>query len=138
MESIGKNIGILCRRLNLYLNHSLEKTDVTPTELMFLGSLCTSEGRTQEEISREFAIDKAAVARTVSALESKGLIIRKSDENDKRARRLYLTDKAVKYNELLSNMQNQWEMQAFKGVEEKDLEVFSKVLGVLVDNIRIM
>ena len=136
MDSIGKNIGILCRQLNTYLNRSLEQTDISPTELMLLASLRNSDGRTQEDISKDFCIDKAAVARTVQSLERKELVTRKTDINDKRNKRIYVTDTVDQYNSLLATIQKQWVDTAFNNISEDDLEVFAKVLRSVVGNIR--
>ena len=65
MDNIGKNIGILCRQLNLYLNHSLENCGVTATEIMYLGSLLLKDGVSQEEL----AIKLNVVRQTVSKWE---------------------------------------------------------------------
>ena len=136
MDSIGKNLGILCRQLHIYLKHALRETDVTPTELMFLGFLRNGDGRSQEEIARDFCIDKAAVARTLQSLESKKLVVRGSDAADKRNKLVYTTSRASQYNGQLSKIQTKWITTAFNGVDDSDIAVFAKVLETVVNNIR--
>ena len=67
----------------MFLNNELEKVDITATELMYLGSLYKKDGITQDELVREYCIDKAATARTIQSMEKKGLVYRKADEVDK-------------------------------------------------------
>lgn len=73
MDEIGKNISILYRQLNLFLNHELEGTDITATELMYLASLYEKDGVTQDDLVQEYCIDKAATARTIQGMEKKDL-----------------------------------------------------------------
>ena len=97
MNTIGKNLSIIYRQFTVFLNRELADSELTATELMYIGSLYDQDGVTQDDLAREFCIDKAATARTIQTLESKGILLRKVDENDRRAKRIYLTPKAEKY-----------------------------------------
>ena len=68
---------------------------------MYIGSLYDQDGVTQDDLAREFCIDKAATARTIQTLESKGILLRKVDENDRRAKHIYLTQKQKSIKQLL-------------------------------------
>ena len=46
-----------------------------------------------QKISREICVNKSNVTRQLTALEEKGLIIRKQDSNDRRVWRVYPTEK---------------------------------------------
>lgn len=129
METIGKNISILYRQFNMFLNNELEKVDITATELMYLGSLYKKDGITQDELVREYCIDKAATARTIQSMEKKGLVYRKADEVDKRAKRVYLTEKSDEYQKLIQDIQKKWIEKINMEIAEDDMEVFLKVLS---------
>lgn len=110
MNMIGKQINILVRQFNLYLNHELSELNVSATEILYLASLYKEDGLTQDELASEYVVDKAAVARTVSKMEDKGLITRKDNPKNRRQKQLFLTEKARKIKPELQNVQNQWLM----------------------------
>ena len=136
MENIGKNISILYRQFNMFLNNELEKVDITATELMYLGSLYKKDGITQDELVREYCIDKAATARTIQSMEKKGLVYRKADEVDKRAKRVYLTEKADEYRKLIQDIQKKWIEKINMEIAQDDMEVFLKVLSSVTTRIQ--
>lgn len=110
MNIIGKQINILVRQFNLYLNHELTGLNVSATEILYLASLYKEDGLTQDDLASEYVVDKAAVARTVSKMEDKGLITRKDNPKNRRQKQLFLTEKARKIKPELQNVQNQWLM----------------------------
>ena len=136
METIGKNISILYRQFNMFLNNELEKVDITATELMYLGSLYKKDGITQDELVREYCIDKAATARTIQSMEKKGLVYRKADEVDKRAKRVYLTEKSDEYQKLIQDIQKKWIEKINMEIAQDDMEVFLKVLSSVTTRIQ--
>ena len=127
-KTIGKNIGILCRQLNVFLNRELAAYDVSASEIMYLGALSQKDGMKQDELATEFSVDKAAVARAIGSLEEKGLVIRKSVEGDKRVKEVYLTGEALKYKDVLFEIQNKWFEQVFGDTDEKACAEFSEML----------
>lgn len=127
-KSIGKNIGILCRQLNIFLNHELEQYDISASEIMYLGSLFMEDGVPQDKFVNEFCIDKAAVARAISSLENKGLVRRESSQKDKRSKLVFLTEKSHEYKEILSSIQNKWEQVFLNNLSEKEISDFARIL----------
>lgn len=108
MNIIGKQINILVRQFNLYLNHELTGLNVSATEILYLASLYKEDGLTQDELASEYLVDKAAVARTVSKMEDKGLITRKDNPKNRRQKQLFLTEKARKIKPELKKVQDRW------------------------------
>lgn len=134
--NIGKNIGILCRQLNIYLNRALSEYDITASEIMYLGSLFIRDGVTQEELSDEFCVDKAATARTLSSLESKGLVYRRSHDSDKRSKLVFLTDSADRFRNVLSDIQQRWCSDVLVGTDRTKTEEFACVLETIASGTR--
>jgi DNA-binding MarR family transcriptional regulator len=61
-----------------------------------LMSLYEMEGRSQDSLAPSRGFDKTMIAKSVVRLEDEGLILRITDQDDKRVKRLYLTDKSKK------------------------------------------
>ncbi|MBI6875316.1 MarR family winged helix-turn-helix transcriptional regulator [Clostridium aciditolerans] len=77
-----------------YIDKKLEKFNLTIGTYPYLFVLNRNEGISQNEISRELNVDKAMSARTVKKLIELGYIRKEENEEDIRAYKLYITDKA--------------------------------------------
>lgn len=130
---IGKQISILFRQLNLYFNRELSEINISATELLYLSSLYSKDGITQDDLAQEYSVDKAAVTRTLQLMEKKGLIVRKTNMDDKRAKRLFLTDKAKALEKKLREIQAQWIHEMTKGMEKNSIDNFSKQIDSMVE-----
>lgn len=133
-RNIGKNIGILCRQINLFLNHELKDYDISATEIMFLGSLFIKDGVSQEELVKEFYMDKAAVARTIGALEDKNLVTRQCSETDKRSKKVFLTKKAEIYEDVLKSIQDKWYKEILGNFDQSHMSAFAESLDIISEN----
>ena len=130
---IGKQISILFRQLNLYFNRELSGISISATELLYLSSLYTQDGISQDDLAQEYSVDKAAVTRTLQLMEKKGLIIRKTDSADKRVKKLFLTDKAKSLETELREIQTKWVYAMTKGMEQNTIDSFSKQIDNMVE-----
>ncbi len=57
-------------------------------------SLYQMEGSSQDGLALSRGFDKTMIAKSVVRLEEEGFIRRVTDENDRRVKRLYLTEKS--------------------------------------------
>lgn len=69
-------------------------------------------------------------------MEKKGLVYRKADEVDKRAKRVYLTEKSDEYQKLIQDIQKKWIEKINMEIAEDDMEVFLKVLSSVTTRIQ--
>ena len=79
-------------------------------------------------MSKYLKIDKASIAKAVRPLEKEGYIRREVDENDKRAYKVYLTQKAFDIREELFEVINEWENTLLSDLSDSDKELFLKFL----------
>ncbi|MBU3114146.1 MarR family winged helix-turn-helix transcriptional regulator [Clostridium lacusfryxellense] len=77
-----------------YLDKVLKEYELSSGSYPYLLILRENEGISQNKISKELGYDKAMSARTIIKLIKLGYLDRKEDENDSRAYKLFLTDKA--------------------------------------------
>ena len=59
-----------------------------------LMSLYEREGRSQDSLALSRGFDKTMIAKSVVRLEEEGFVRRETDQDDKRVKRLYLTEKS--------------------------------------------
>ena len=136
MNSIGKNISILYRQFNLFINHELSDVELNATDLMYLGTLFSKEGITQDDLAKDFCVDKAATARSMRKLERKGIITRQSDKDDRRVKKIYLTEKAYEYKSLMKSIKEKWMKICNTSMNENEVEQFAQNLEIITEHVK--
>lgn len=108
MDTMEQNFSLICRKFTKFLSSELKNAGITPAELSYLSYLLEQNGMTQDELAKASCVDKAAVTRVIQTLEKKGVVERRADETDKRANRIYLTDKAYRYANIRKEVRQKW------------------------------
>ena len=83
------------RTTQVYLDKVLKKFELSSGSYPYLMILRKNEGISQNQISKELGHDKAMSARMITKLINIGYLDKEKDENDSRANKLYLTEKAT-------------------------------------------
>lgn len=122
-KTIGKYAGILNRQFQTYIGMAFKDIDITFTEYIFLANMYFNEGINQEELSALVFLDKSLTARAIKSLEEKGFIKRKNCEEDKRAKKLYLTDKAMDCKEYVYSIVKKWDDYITEGMSEENIDI---------------
>ncbi len=73
----------------------VEPLGLAPAQFMTLLELWDADGLTQQELRLRLEVEQATMANTLNRMERDGLITRRAHKSDKRARLVYLTDKAM-------------------------------------------
>ncbi len=131
MNQAGKYISVLMRQLNLFFSHGLAEIELTSSELMYLAQLYANDGLTQDEMAAEISVDKAATTRTIQGMEKKGLVIRTAHENDHRAKKVCLTDKAREYESRIRELQKEWTDYLTQDMTEDETAIFARQLEMM-------
>lgn len=81
------------KKLERVLSAHLEQYGVSVPQSFVLFCLLEEDGSTLKEIGTRAQIDSSSMTVLVDELESEGLVERRLDQQDRRAIRVYLTDK---------------------------------------------
>ncbi len=90
---IGAWIKHTFRELTLLHDQRLAEYGITSLQFLVLAPLWTNGSMTQKEIQHQMSITPASVTGLIDTLVNKGLVIRKTDLEDSRSKRIYLTEK---------------------------------------------
>jgi DNA-binding MarR family transcriptional regulator len=93
-SSLGYLTSRLSRQLAAALQRDLEPLGLTPGQFAVLLELDTTDGLTQADLSVRLRVEQPSMAQTVARLRRNGFVQRSTHEGDRRATRLWLTDKA--------------------------------------------
>ena len=136
MKQAGTYISVLMRQLNLFFSHELSEVEVTASELMYLAQLYAQDGLIQDEMSNKIFVDRAATTRTLQAMEKKGLVRREQDENNHRAKRVYLTEKARELEPRIRELQTRWVDFITQDLTQEESDTFARQLRMLAQRAR--
>ena len=136
MENKGDfqmNVSILYRNIQKYFDKVLKPYDIGSGQVTFLFVINEHEGITMQEVSRIGEVDKGTTTKSIQKLVEQGYIQIRVDENDKRVRRLYTTQKATEIMNVLYEYRNECRSQLSKDV---DFDTFETMLEKVCANSR--
>ena len=97
---LQRDVGWLIFDVSRLLMRSFEKkvreVGLTPHQWRVLLQIGRREGQTQTEIAEETEIARAPLGRLLDKLEEQGVIERRQDPHDRRAKRIYLVEREGK------------------------------------------
>ncbi len=129
--SIWCNLDIALRSMDQYFRQYIQPEDINVIEWYILRALYEEDGRHASELAR--AVGRAATSFTpnLDKLQQKGWVERRPDEADRRAVRIYLTDKARQIREDVLESAKRVDGQLGDLFLAEEIEKFQKVLGTL-------
>ncbi|WP_230137546.1 MarR family winged helix-turn-helix transcriptional regulator, partial [Peribacillus frigoritolerans] len=93
MKEILREIGMIARALDSISNIEFKEFDLTKGQYLYLVRICENPGIIQEKLAEMIKVDRTTAARAIKKLEIQGLIEKKNDEENKKIKKLYATDK---------------------------------------------
>jgi DNA-binding MarR family transcriptional regulator len=133
-ESLGRLISCLYRYTHMYLSHELEQYNIGSGQFSFLMALYREDGVHQEDLAQSIKIDKATCTRAVKKLVKEGYITRKRDPEDKRAYRIFLTEKGKTMEPVLKHISETWKTILLTGFTEEEKGLVMDFLKRIVQN----
>ena len=134
-RNIFQNVGILYRSYLNYANNFLKDLGLSFSESVVISNIGASEGITQEGIASLLGIDKAAIARNVKLLENEGLIEIKKNADDKRLKKLYLTQEGWEKYKAITAANTDHLADLYKGLTPSEINTLETVLNKLADKV---
>lgn len=125
-------IDILFKR---WAEKKLKKFDMTFPQFGVMSILLEHEGASQREVADAFNIDSTSVMVICDSLEKKKWIQRKSDPNDRRVNRLFITEEGRRiFSSSLPTIREGYEV--FNLITPEELETISPIIEKIYDKIK--
>ena len=116
---------------DFYMNkHIKAGTDILPSQYYMLLFLYYEMGTNQSDIAKACLMDRSGISRAFKDFEEKGLIVRETDEDNKRAYKITLTQKGIETSEFLIEKEKEWDDMICEELDisrEDLLELLSKI-----------
>jgi len=137
---IGGMLGRASHKMRLLLDKVLvqNKLDLNVEQFLLLKCLSFNDGINQQELSKIIDRDKTTIARIVSKMEKKNMVLRIHSKEDKRMNNVYITnlgkDILVNVDPYLKTINDILK----SSITEEEFGVLQRVLEKLVDQIEIL
>lgn len=135
MENLSRNLLLVSRRAQTCVGEVAKKYDLSAAEQPFFMAISKQNGLTQEELTTLVGVDKAMTTRAIRSLESKGFIVRKQGEKDKRQNLVYKTEKVDLVEAHLRTDLLQFNDYFTREIDESELEIFMSILNRMNENL---
>jgi MarR family transcriptional regulator for hemolysin len=135
-REIAFNISDVARLLRTYVDQRAREYGMTRAQWAALARVERSEGLKQTELAEILDLQPITLTRLVDRLCDSGLMERRPDPDDRRAKRLYLTPAARPVLEAMSRLGRDIMTTVLAGVEPTAREQLSTLLLTLKSNLR--
>lgn len=131
----GHKVNQLARLFMKRFNEDLSNVGLFSSQWAFILRLYEQGSSTQKELSEYLAIEPPTVTRTIARMEEAGWVI-KEEGTDRRERKVSLSSAAYEQFATWQKASDKLEVNALKNINKGDLEIFTKVLQQMMDNLQ--
>jgi MarR family transcriptional regulator for hemolysin len=124
------------RMLRTYADHKASQLGITRAQWVVLARLDRFEGLKQSELAEMLDLQPISLTRLLDRLCDSGLIERRPDPTDRRAKRLFLTPAARPLLERLGDLGEELMTTALAGVDRDTIEHMVAQLAIVKENLR--
>lgn len=133
----GREISRLSNIIRRELENYSIKCEYSGAQSKALHFLLTNSDRDifQKDLEEAYGLRPATASQLLKKMEENGLILRKPLDSDARLKRIIPTEKALEYQEKMIHDLNELEKRLIQGIAPAELEVFTRVIEKMLQNL---
>ncbi|MCI3986431.1 MarR family transcriptional regulator [Bacillus vallismortis] len=135
MNDILREIGMIARALDSISNIEFKDLDLTRGQYLYLVRIYENPGIIQEKLAEMIKVDRTTAARAIKKLEIQGFIQKMPDEQNKKIKKLFPTEKGKKVYPLLRREGEHSTEVALSGFTPEEKETISVLIHRVRNNI---
>jgi DNA-binding MarR family transcriptional regulator len=128
MKEILREIGMIARALDSISNIEFKEYDLTKGQYLYLVRICENPGIIQEKLAEMIKVDRTTAARAIKKLEMNGFIEKKEDNQNKKIKKLFPTEKGKNVYPFILKENDYSNIVALEGFSEKEAETMFDLL----------
>jgi len=132
---LSRHLVRLERYRRRFLDEKLEDYGITGSMYRYILKLYRNPGISQDQMADYMCVDKSHVARVVRKLEDMGLIYRQEDQQDRRANKLFLTERGQQVRQPILDQMYAWSEIITKSVSLEDIALVNAILEKILKDI---
>jgi len=133
LDSIKKLIHLLKITMDSSI---LKDINITPIHAIILINLIEDNNINANDICNKFGIRRSSTTSILKLMERKKLIVREIDKNDTRIKKIIPTPLSYNIYKDIKDRILKLESDLFNNIDDKDLDIFYKVISKMTDNIK--
>ncbi len=129
------NMSMIVRCCRTFAERKLKEFDLTFGEQVIIMFLSANNNVSQDTISKRYMIDKGMIAKSLTKLEHKGIIIRAQNSQNKRENIISLTQEGRDLINIMNDVYKEWNDIVYEGMSKEDIDYVKKLTGKMVVNV---
>ena len=130
------NIHAIVRYGALSLHKRLKHLNINGSEHSVISYLAVHKRTNGDEVSDFLRIDKSTASKTLSNLEKKGLIVRVTNEHNRREKLIELTPEGFALAEEVESLINIWTKDVMQNLSEEEIAIFNELCDKVANSIK--
>lgn len=125
----------ICKRRRNMKNELLSEASIYEGQDILLFHLAMQDGQTMSELADKVCIQAATLSTTIRRMEANGLIRKETDQHDKRATRIYFTEKGKEVYALTGGIWEELDKKTVKGLTADEKKLLDQLLKKVLRNL---
>lgn len=134
-DIVGSMFHDIAHLIRLKMDEMLKPYDLTRLKWLAIGILSQNEGLTQTGLAEQLELKTAATGKLVDRLVERGLVERRPNPDDRRAYRLFATEKSLLLLTELEPLGKSIRSAVLSGLDEHEVGALSRVLQKIKSNL---
>ena len=134
-SNLGRCISILDRLMKMYYDHGLSDFDIGWGQQFYIEYLYDHPGASAQEMVECIRVDKATLTKVIKKLTEIGYIEIIRNEQDKRMKHLYLTQKAVPAAKRIKEIHSSFYDAICADLSPSDIQQAEHILERMMENV---
>lgn len=132
---LGPRINRASKMIKRKFNEAVNEEGLFSGQQHIVLILKHNEGLTVGQIAEIIGVATATASVSIKRMEKAGFVIRKSDENDSRITKIYLTEKGHCATEHIKNKMDALEQIVSKGLTDEEILLLSDLMEKIINNL---
>lgn len=132
---LGRSISILDRLMKMYYEHELSDFEIGWGQQFYVEYLYDHPGASAQEMVGCIRVDKGTLTKVIKKLAEIGYVKIVKSENDKRVKRLYLTDQAIPAAKRIKEIHGSFYQVLCSDLPVEDICRTEQILGQMMENL---
>lgn len=134
-ETPGMLLGQICRLNFTRMQARMQELGINRGQPHILKLLWQEEGQTQSELAEQHHVQPATITNMLKRMEKNDWVERKSDPNDQRVSRVYLTDAGRDVRARIETVWQELEAETFSGFTAEEKILLRRFLAQIRNNL---